>query len=150
LPPGWDRLTAAARLINDYEGARTHAARYREFGERMGARLAELIRRGLETPDEEYAAAREHVAHMRTEVLRIFAEYDVILSGAATGPPPHGYESTGDPAANAPWTALGVPAISVPVDGQPVGLQITAAWGNDDELLAIAAHAERVLAGARV
>ena len=36
LPEGWDRLAAAARTINDYEGARTHAARYGEFGERIG------------------------------------------------------------------------------------------------------------------
>ena len=41
----------------------------------------------------------------------------------------------------APWTALGVPAISLPlpVSGAPLGLQITAAWGCDDALVAFAA-----------
>jgi Asp-tRNA(Asn)/Glu-tRNA(Gln) amidotransferase A subunit family amidase len=141
FPDGWERLTAAARLINDYEGARTHAERYREFGDRLGARLAELIRRGLALPEEEYAAAREHVACMRTEVALLFDKYDVILTPASVGPAPSGFESTGDPSANAPWTALGVPAISVPQPGAgpPIGLQMTAPWGADDALVAMAA-----------
>ena len=143
-PAGWDRLTAAACLINDYEGARTHEARYREFGERIGARLADLVRRGLQIPDEEYAAARAHVDAMRCVMARIFEEYPIIQSPAATGPAPAGFESTGDPAANAPWTALGVPAISIPVPdaGPPIGLQLTAAWGRDDQLVATARRVE--------
>ena len=76
-----------------------------------------------------------------------FAEYPVVLSPAATGPAPLGLESTGDPRMNAPWTALGVPAISVPmpVEGPPVGLQMTAATGQDAELLGIAVEVERAL-----
>ena len=74
---------------------------------------------------------------MRKEVARVFDEYDVIVSASATGPAPEGFASTGDPAANAPWTALGVPAISLPT--WPVGTQVTARWGEDDALLAIAA-----------
>ena len=71
-------------------------------------------------------------------------EYPAILSPAATGPAPAGLDSTGDPANNAPWTALGVPAISVPlaVEGAPLGVQITAAWGRDDALVAVAAQLE--------
>ena len=146
-PAGWERLAAAALTINDYEGARTHAARYREFGEGIGARLAELVRRGLATAEEEYAAARAHVEGMRVELARVFTEYPAILSPAATGPAPAGLGSTGDPAANAPWTALGVPAISVPlpVEGPPMGLGITAASGRDDALVAIARQVEELL-----
>ena len=35
LPAGWDELLRATRVVNDYEGARTHEARYREYGERI-------------------------------------------------------------------------------------------------------------------
>ncbi len=141
-PAGWDRLTEAALLINDYEGARTHEARYREYGERIGARLAELVRRGLRIPPEQYAAAKAHVEEMRGEMARVFEATPIVESPAATGPAPAGYESTGDPARNAPWTALGVPAISIPQegDGPPIGLQLTAAWGRDDQLVAAAAR----------
>jgi Asp-tRNA(Asn)/Glu-tRNA(Gln) amidotransferase A subunit family amidase len=146
-PARWDNLVAAARLINDYEGARTHEARYREFGARLGARLAQLIERGLATPTSQYDEALATVRAMRDMVAEYFARYTAILSPAATGPAPAGLESTGDPANNAAWTALGVPAIAVPlpVDGPPLGLQIVAAWDGDDELTALAAAVEQRL-----
>jgi Asp-tRNA(Asn)/Glu-tRNA(Gln) amidotransferase A subunit family amidase len=146
-PAGWDGLLAAARTVNAYEGARSHSERYREFGERIGVRLAALVREGLAIAEGEYRAALEHIAAMRTVVAQIFREYPAILSPAAAGPAPEGLASTGDPAHNAPWTALGLPAISVPlpVNGGPMGLQIVGAWGRDDALVAVAAQAEQLL-----
>jgi Asp-tRNA(Asn)/Glu-tRNA(Gln) amidotransferase A subunit family amidase len=140
-PDGWSELIAAAHTINRYEGARTHAERYREFGDRMGSRLAELIRRGLATSDAEYQSARAHVEAMRGDLERIFERQPFLATPATPGPAPLGFETTGDPVNNAPWTALGVPAITIPltVDGPPLGLQITAAWGQDDALVACAA-----------
>ena len=139
LGADWERLTAAALLINEYEGSRTYEERYREFGERLGLKLAALIARGLAVPEKTYQEAVMHVAAMRARLRQIFEKYDIIVSAAATGPPPAGYETTGDPAANAPWTALGVPAISVPRRDDPTGLQLVAAWGGDDALVAYAA-----------
>ena len=143
----WDHppadLIAAAYTVNRFEGARTHESRYREFGDRLGARLAALIRQGLETPESAYRAARTLIEQMRKQV---FAEADFILSPAATGPAPAGFESTGDPAMNAPWTALGSPAITVPRRvSPPLGLQISAAPGKDAELLAFAAELEATM-----
>ena len=45
-------------------------------------------------------------------------------------------------------TALGVPAIAVPlpVEGAPLGVQLTAGWGRDDALVAVAAELEALLA----
>jgi len=60
-PAGWDRLTAAAFTINRYEGARSQQERYAEFGERIGAKLAALVRDGLRLPLSEYEDARAHV-----------------------------------------------------------------------------------------
>jgi len=147
-PAGWQALVEAAFTINTYEGARTHERRYRDFGERLGTRLAALIRRGLAMSASEYQAAREQIERMRTEISRLFWEYPAILSPAATGPPPAGFDSTGDPAASAPWSALGVPAISVPLAGydMPMGLQLTGAWGRDDAVVVVAAEAEQILA----
>jgi Asp-tRNA(Asn)/Glu-tRNA(Gln) amidotransferase A subunit family amidase len=148
IPAGWEGLLQAARTINDFEGARTHRSRFQEFGERIGTRLAELVRRGLAISDGEYEDARASVERMKAVIHQIFWEYPAILSPAATGAPPSGLESTGNPAHNAPWTALGVPAISIPLPGAvPLGLQITAAWGRDDALVAVADHAARLLRG---
>ena len=146
-PEGWTRLTAAAQIINQYEGARSHRERYREFGERIGTRLASLVRSGLALSAATYQDALAWVEQMRSEVSEMFWEYPALLSAAAHGPAPEGLASTGDPAPNAPWTALGVPAISVPlpIEGAPLGLQMAAAWGRDDALIAVAERAERLM-----
>lgn len=136
----WDapprELVEAAFTINRFEGSRTHEARYREFGERIGTRLAALIREGLATPEAEYRAALRLV---RQAVERLFREVDFFVTPAATGTAPEGFDSTGDSSMNAPWTAMGCPAITVPLPTfPPMGRQIVAAPGNDSALLAYA------------
>jgi Asp-tRNA(Asn)/Glu-tRNA(Gln) amidotransferase A subunit family amidase len=103
-----------------------------------------LIRDGLAIPQEEYDAARAHVERMRVEISSLFWDYPAIITPAAIGTAPPGFASTGDPSPSAPWTALGVPAIAVPlpVEGPPLGLQLTAAWGRDDALVSVAAELE--------
>jgi Asp-tRNA(Asn)/Glu-tRNA(Gln) amidotransferase A subunit family amidase len=142
-PDWWPALVAAAYTVNRYEGARTHERRYREFGDRIGVRLGALIREGLATPETDYWAALAHIEKIRA---RAFEEHDFILSPAATGPAPAGFESTGDPYLNAGWTALGAPAISIPRRVfPPIGLQIAAAPGKDAALLAFAAALEATM-----
>jgi len=49
---------------------------------------------------------------------------------------------------NAPWTALGTPAISIPMpvaSGLPLGLQITAAHGYDARVIRTAVRLEKIL-----
>ena len=143
-PAGWSGLPDAARTINDYEGARTHQERYRKFGVRLGQRLAALIERGLALPRAEYERARAHVSAIKVQLDATFSEYPAVLSPAAPGAAPAGLASTGNPQHNAPWTALGTPAISIPmpVGGAPLGMQVTAASGRDYALLAMAALLE--------
>jgi len=140
-PRGWSDLIDAAFLVNRYEGSRTYSKLHRQFGKRLGTKLSALIGVGLMMPESDYRDALGVIEHQRAQIARVFAEYPFILTPAATGPPPHGLESTGDPRPNASWTALGVPAITVPVRGL-VGLQITAAVGHDDELVAFAARVQ--------
>jgi Asp-tRNA(Asn)/Glu-tRNA(Gln) amidotransferase A subunit family amidase len=144
-PEGWAALTEAARTVNTYEGARSQRERLEMHGEKIGVRLAALVREGLAMPRAEYERAMCHVACMKVRMQQLFAEYPCVLTPAAQGWAPEGYGSTGDPAHNAPWTALGTPAISVPlpVDGPPLGMQMTASWGQDAALLAMACAAAR-------
>lgn len=144
LPEGFQALVDAARTLNDYEGARTHRERWERFGERLGAKLAAMVASGLRIPDERYLAARDLVSHMQREMSAFFREYPVVLTPAATGPAPAGLKSTGDPRCNAPWTALGTPAIAVPLpgDGLSVGVQMTADRGRDAMLVEAAVMLE--------
>src|SRR5688572_24603343 len=140
-------LSTAATTIMFYEGARYHAQRFKEHGARL-ADLADLVREGLRIPVERYEEARQHVAACKVSVADIFNSTPVILVPAATGPAPYGLESTGDPRMNAPWTALGTPAISIPMpvpNGLPLGLQLTAADGQDARVIRTAVWVYDVL-----
>ena len=121
-----------------YEGARFHEARLKEFGDRLDQPLANLIRDGLKISSERYDEARRYLAESRIRMAEIFKATPVILSPAATGPAPLGLSNTGDPRMNAPWTALGTPALSIPMpiaSGLPLGLQLTADLGQDARIL---------------
>jgi Asp-tRNA(Asn)/Glu-tRNA(Gln) amidotransferase A subunit family amidase len=117
-----------------YEGARFHEARFKEFGDRLDQPLANLVRDGLKITEEQYDEAKKFLADSREKFSGIFKSTPVILTPAATGPAPLGLSNTGDPRMNAPWTALGTPAITIPLPmavGMPLGLQLTADLQQD-------------------
>ena len=80
-----------------------------------------------------------------TELYRLTP---VIMVPAATGPAPLGLTYTGDWRMNSPWTALGTPAISMPMPvgaSLPLGIQLTADRGKDAQVLRTAARMQTVL-----
>ena len=131
------RLDAAATTVMFYEGARFHQERFTEHGSRL-ADLADLVREGLTISVERYDEARRYIVECKVRVAELYKSTPVILVPAATGPAPLGLASTGDPRMNAPWTALGTPAISIPLpvaDGLPLWLQLTADHGADARVI---------------
>ena len=142
LPFDFDEVLRAVKTVNAYEGSRTHEARWREFGDRIGAKLALLVCEGLSVAQGRYEDALEFLRLTRARMISFYAKYPVVLTPAATGPPPMGLASTGDPRMNAPWTGLHGPAFSVPCG--EIGLQLTAAPGADALLVATAAAIESV------
>jgi Asp-tRNA(Asn)/Glu-tRNA(Gln) amidotransferase A subunit family amidase len=141
------KLHDAQQTVAYYEGARVHAERFATYGDRL-LDLADLVRKGRELSDASYHAALGVIADARQRVDGIYRETPVILSPAATGPAPSGLGSTGDSRLNSAWTALGTPAISIPMPTGgtlPLGLQITAAHGQDQRVLRAAAQIETML-----
>jgi Asp-tRNA(Asn)/Glu-tRNA(Gln) amidotransferase A subunit family amidase len=97
---------------------------------------------------ERYDEARRYIAECRARVAEMYKATPVILTPAATGLAPLGLTSTGDPRMNAPWTALGTPAISIPMpilSGLPLGLQLTAGYGQDARALRTAVRLQQML-----
>jgi Asp-tRNA(Asn)/Glu-tRNA(Gln) amidotransferase A subunit family amidase len=128
-----------------YEGARYHEARLKEFGDRLDRPMADLVRHGLTIPDKDYNEARRYIADSRVQLAEIFKSTPVILTPGATGPAPLGLTTTGDPRMSAPWSALGTPAMSVPMPlagGLPLGLQLTADLNQDSRLLRAAVRVQ--------
>ena len=142
-------LVSAQHTVAFYEGARFHEMRYAELGDRLGY-LAGLVREGMQISDASYDEARRVIAEKRRRYQEIYETTPVILAPSATGPASLGLASTGDSNMNTPWTALGTPAISVPMpvgDRLPLGLQLTAAPGHDTRVLRAAVRVHRIVNG---
>lgn len=136
IAPLLEKLAGETRIVMFYEGARFHEERFHRYGERLED-LAGLVREGLQLSGDRYEEACGIIEQGKRELARHYQTTPVILAPAATGPAPRGLASTGDPRVNAPWTALGVPSLSMPlpVEGLPLGLQLTAAEGQDGQVL---------------
>jgi Asp-tRNA(Asn)/Glu-tRNA(Gln) amidotransferase A subunit family amidase len=128
------QLDQAQHIILYYEGARFHEPRYKQYGDRLG-HLATVVQEGMQIPESRYHEAQRFIAESRGRMKAIYSATPLVLVPAATGPAPLGLSYTGDSKMNTPWTALGTPAISVPMpvsdDALPLGLQLTAAPGED-------------------
>ena len=148
IMPMLARVRDAQRTVMFYEGARFHEQRYKQYGDRL-VDMANLVRDGLQIPIDRYDEARKYIAECKTRMAELFKATPVILTPAAPGPAPAGLTSTGDSRLNSPWTALGTPAITIPMpvgSALPLGLQLTADHGQDARVIRTAAKLERLLA----
>jgi Asp-tRNA(Asn)/Glu-tRNA(Gln) amidotransferase A subunit family amidase len=142
------RLNQASRIVMAYEAARFHEQRYKEYGSGL-ADMANLVQEGLQVESDRYDEARAYIGECQARVSKVYEVTPVMLLPAATGPAPFSLASTGDPRMNAPWTALGTPAISIPMstfNGLPLGLQLTADRGDDARVLHTAVRVAAALA----
>jgi len=116
------------------------------------SQTAELIRKGAAIGDDELERdkAGRFELRIRLERLLVEAGADLWVSPAAPGPAPEGLAATGSPIMNLPWTFAGLPTLALPAglssssrkgtegtDGLPLGLQLAARFGRDEELLAM-------------
>ena len=141
------RLADANLTVMLYEGARFHKQRYDEYGDRLGD-LADLVRQGLQISMNRYDETLRYIDSCKAQFSELFKRTPVILTPAAVGPAPAGLASKGDPRMNAPWTALGTPAISIPLPvgkALPLGLQMTAEHGNEGRVLRSAVRLYNIL-----
>jgi Asp-tRNA(Asn)/Glu-tRNA(Gln) amidotransferase A subunit family amidase len=148
IAPMLVKLIEASRTINRYEGARAREADFKQYGERLDAAVVTMIQNGLKLPEPVYQSAKAYVAECRAKMTDIYGNTPIVLVPAAPGPAPLGLSSTGDSRMNSPWTALGTPAISIPMpvaSGLPLGLQLTAERGEDARLLRAATLVETAL-----
>ena len=149
LPESFAKLPKTIQVVMRYEAARIHGDDLRKHGSEVGAKLAELLEDGLTIEESAYNQARGDLDEARADFAALTEKCSIWATPSALGSAPHGLETTGDPRCNAPFTALGVPSISLPfgkaANGLPLGLQLTAPAGGEDLLLAAAQRCEDVL-----
>jgi Asp-tRNA(Asn)/Glu-tRNA(Gln) amidotransferase A subunit family amidase len=89
----------------------------------------------------EYMAARRRRDCYQAQFEALAARYDAVMLPSATGAAPP-LSNTGDAMMSRFWTALHVPAVSVPLwrngDGLPLGLQLLSGLGGDRALIEVA------------
>ncbi len=146
LPAAFDVLARAHGVINDYEAYRALSHEIRSARDKISGTVQARIEGMAARSMEDYLEARRTVADCQRILRDVFKQFDVLLVPSAPGEAPLTLNSTGEPTFNAIWTALHVPAITLPAgkgpSGLPVGVQLVGAFGADYALLACAAWAE--------
>jgi amidase len=146
FPPPWCEAHLVHRNVMLFEAARNLGALQRRERVRLSPRVNAALDEGRDISADDYKVAMV----LRDAVIVSFAEwldgFDAVICPPAPGPAPEGLGSTGDPSCCTLWSLAGFPAIALPIgladNGMPLGLQLAAAAGSDDRLLAVAAWCE--------
>lgn len=140
-PDGFDAIAQHHKMIAGYEFARAISWERTNRSKMLSPKLLEgRCEDGLQCSYEVYAHAQAELASQRTAMDRALQDFDILLTAVAPGEAWQGLEATGDPVFNTAWTALHMPAVSVPAfkgaTGLPVGLQLVSGFRQDEALLA--------------
>ncbi len=141
------RVHAAHRVITFAECAAQHRARYRRRPAHYGPRARDLIDLGLITPATAYVDAQRVRHDAAEELAELLTAVDLLVMPTTPGPATL-RDTTGDSTFQIPWTLCGFPVVALPSgtdEGLPLGVQLIAAAGRDDQLLANARWCEDVL-----
>jgi aspartyl-tRNA(Asn)/glutamyl-tRNA(Gln) amidotransferase subunit A len=146
-------LQSALGAIQRAEAYEVHAERVESEPGKFDPEVLERLRASRPVQGWEYVRALKERTRLQAEFARLFQQVDVLALPAVAitapalqqrtvaGPGSAGVRETLLGLTN-PWNVLGLPAISLPagwVNGMPVGLQLVAAAGTDEALLALAA-----------
>jgi Asp-tRNA(Asn)/Glu-tRNA(Gln) amidotransferase A subunit family amidase len=112
-----------------------------------------MVAEGRALAGAAYRESMQAIERARTELDSWLHEGEVLITPAAIGCAPQGLHSTGDPLFCRDWTALGLPAVCLPlprVAGQlPLGVQLVARPGSDRWLLRVVQQLSQRLTDSR-
>lgn len=146
-----EEIGARHRNLMSVEFARVHEDRFARFAPLFAPHAAMLVDRAHSLGPGAENRGRAGRAELRGELESLMREegFDLYIAPAAPGPAPSGLQTTGDARMNVPWTQAGMPCLGIPAgharSGLPLGVQVIAGFGRDEELLAWAPRLESVL-----
>jgi Asp-tRNA(Asn)/Glu-tRNA(Gln) amidotransferase A subunit family amidase len=119
------------------------------YPDRTSDHLKLLVQTGKNHTAYEYLDAKALQEKLQPAFTAQLSGFDAVLTLPAFGEAPEGLSFTGDAEYCAPWTLLGVPALSLPAGfgqkGLPLGLQIVGDYREDYLVLRVAKWIESVL-----
>lgn len=134
------------RTILCRDMARHHGGDRDRAGDSMSQRVREMIDLGRNVLDSDYAEACSEAHAIAARLDAMVGDREIILTAATLDVAPLASEGTGSRAPQRLWTLAGMPAAAVPCGmdgGLPIGVQLVAARGQDDLVLASAGLLDR-------
>jgi Asp-tRNA(Asn)/Glu-tRNA(Gln) amidotransferase A subunit family amidase len=138
----FDELERKHRRMMAAEAMVEHADWYIRYGDLYSEHMHKIMETGRSVDADEVAQSRAEQLELRDKIELTLAQQgaDLWIAPPATGPAPEGIDFTGNPIMNLPWTNAGVPTLTLPTgkaaNGLPLGLQLIAPFGKDEQLLA--------------
>ncbi len=133
------------------QAAEAHAGWFEGHRHLYSEKFAALIEKGLAIPAPEVKQALDDAKRFSLDISTLMDIHgiDIWISPAAVGAAPEGLASTGDPVMNLPWTQAGLPTLGLPsgknAEGLPLGVQFTADYKRDEDLLTWGKQIEHVV-----
>jgi Asp-tRNA(Asn)/Glu-tRNA(Gln) amidotransferase A subunit family amidase len=141
----WDTI----QIILASEAALIFGDLIERFPDKTSDHLKSLVQAGKACAAHDYLAAKARQEKLRLAFGADISGIDAVLTLPAFGEAPEGLSYTGDAEYCAPWTLLGVPAVSLPAgfgkNGLPLGIQIVGRYREDYRMLRVAKWVESAL-----
>jgi Asp-tRNA(Asn)/Glu-tRNA(Gln) amidotransferase A subunit family amidase len=141
LPSIFDGMYEAQRVVMWGEGRASFLPEALVHGPALHQHFHDRANNSTGVTPEKMIAAYDLAASCRAQFDALFADFDVVLTPAATGEAPEGLHTSGDHIFNAMWTLLHTPCLAIPCTwgpkGLPVGIQIVGPRFSDARLMRI-------------
>ena len=148
LPESFAQVHSFQRIVMNVDCAGFHEANHRIRAADYGPRIRAGIEMGLIIPPATYLKAQRLRRQFRTDMGEMAARVDVVMTPATPAPTPKDLNTTGDAAFQVPWTAAGLPTVTVPTGlsdlGMPMAVQFGGPWAEEGRVLGAAQWCERV------
>ena len=150
LPADMEGSLEVYTRMQQFEGARCLGPDFDSYPDLLSMDARALHDQGMSIDAASYRDAVRRFCEWRVAVDGACAGYDAVLTPSAAGEAPRGLRFTGSITFNYLWTALHLPAVTIPAftgpQGLPIGAQLVAPRHADDRLLAVASLVARHLA----
>ena len=148
LPESFAQVHSFQRIVMNVDCAGFHEANHRIRAADYGPRIRAGIEMGLIIPPATYLKAQRLRRQFRADMGEMAARVDVVMTPATPAPAPKDLNTTGDAAFQVPWTAAGLPTVTVPTGlsdlGMPMAVQFGGPWAEEGRVLGAAQWCERV------
>ena len=148
LPESFAQVHSFQRIVMNVDCAGFHEANHRLRAADYGPRIRAGIEMGLIIPPATYLKAQRLRRQFRADMGEMAARVDVVMTPATPAPAPKDLNTTGDAAFQVPWTAAGLPTVTVPTGlsdlGMPMAVQFGGPWAEEGRVLGAAQWCERV------